>query len=133
MDLGAETLRGFTDLTSAVRQEGRLLESLRRAVLQQRQAVMLGDAPGVESSVRHAGTTPAVLSRPRVGLSPTISLKAAGTRPDPAVSVPSANATSPSATDTADPELEPPDTCSALNTLEHAPYGLRVPTSPVAN
>ena len=32
----------------------------------------------------------------------------AGTRPDPAVSVPSAKGTSPAATATAEPELEPP-------------------------
>ena len=35
-------------------------------------------------------------------------LKPAGTRPEPAVSVPSANGTSPRATATAEPELEPP-------------------------
>jgi hypothetical protein len=35
-------------------------------------------------------------------------LKAAGTRPDPAVSVPSAKLTSPAATAAAEPELEPP-------------------------
>ena len=62
-----------------------------------------------QSSVRHAGTTPRVLIRPRVGLSPTIPFSAAGTRPEPAVSLPSANATSPAATATAEPELEPPE------------------------
>ncbi len=36
-------------------------------------------------------------------------LNAAGTRPEPAVSVPSAKATSPAATATAEPELEPPE------------------------
>src|SRR5690606_34406480 len=61
-----------------------------------------------QSSVRHAGTTPRVLSQPFVGLSPTILLKPAGTRPEPAVSVPNANAASPRATTLADPELEPP-------------------------
>ena len=35
-------------------------------------------------------------------------LNAAGTRPEPAVSVPSAKETSPAATATAEPELEPP-------------------------
>ena len=45
-----------------------------------------------QSSERQAGTTPAALSRPRVGFSPTMLLNAAGTRPEPAVSVPSANA-----------------------------------------
>ena len=35
-------------------------------------------------------------------------LSAAGTRPDPAVSVPSASGTRPAATATAEPELDPP-------------------------
>src|SRR5271170_954739 len=61
-----------------------------------------------QSSERHAGTTPLVLNSPRVGLSPTRLLNAAGTRPDPAVSVPSAKLTRPAATATADPELDPP-------------------------
>ncbi len=60
-------------------------------------------------------------------------MAAAGTRPDPAVSVPSAKLTSPDATATAEPELDPPETCVALNTLAHTPYGLRVQTRPVAN
>jgi hypothetical protein len=54
MDLDAGALRGFTDLTLAVQQEGRLLEGLRRAVLQQRDAVVAGDVPAVETSVRLA-------------------------------------------------------------------------------
>jgi hypothetical protein len=54
MDLDAGALRGFTDLTLAVQQEGRLLEGLRRAVLQQRDAVVAGDKPAVETSVRLA-------------------------------------------------------------------------------
>ena len=61
-----------------------------------------------QSSERHAGTTPRVLSRPRDGLSPTRLLNAAGTRPEPAVSVPRLKLTSPAATATAEPELEPP-------------------------
>ena len=40
-----------------------------------------------QSSVRQAGTTPAVDTRPRLGFSPTILQKPAGTRPEPAVSV----------------------------------------------
>jgi hypothetical protein len=55
MDLDATALRGFTDLTLAVEQERRLLEALRRAVLQQREAVVIGDVAGVESSARLAG------------------------------------------------------------------------------
>ena len=61
-----------------------------------------------QSSERQAGTTPAVEMRPRVGLRPTTLQKAAGIRPDPAVSVPRAKLTSPVATATADPELDPP-------------------------
>ena len=61
-----------------------------------------------QSSERHAGTTPRVLSSPRVGLRPTMLLNAAGTRPEPAVSVPRLKLTSPAATATAEPELEPP-------------------------
>ena len=85
-------------------------------------------------SVRDAGTTPRVLSRPRVGFSPTIPQHAAGTRPEPAVSVPSAMVTIPVATATADPELEPPAMYAGSNGLAQMPKsGARVPTSPVAN
>ena len=42
-----------------------------------------------QSSDWQAGTTPRALSRPRVGFSPTRLLSPAGTRPEPAVSVPS--------------------------------------------
>jgi len=63
-----------------------------------------------QSSVRQAGTTPAVEIAPRLGFSPTILLSAAGMRPEPAVSVPSAKVTSPRATATADPEDDPPGT-----------------------
>jgi hypothetical protein len=60
-------------------------------------------------------------------------LNIAGTRPDPAVSVPSENDTSPAATATADPALEPPEIYLESKTLAQIPYGVRVPTSPVAN
>lgn len=86
-----------------------------------------------QSSDLHAGTTPAVLTSPRVGLQPTIPFIAAGTRPEPAVSVPSAKLTRPAATATAEPELDPPAIRPPPNTLWQAPYGERVPVSPVAN
>ena len=66
-----------------------------------------------QSNVRQAGTTPAVEINPRLGFNPTILLSIAGTRPEPAVSVPSANGTSPAETATADPELDPPGMRSA--------------------
>ena len=61
-----------------------------------------------QSSERQAGTTPWALKRPPLGLRPTRLLNAAGTRPEPAVSVPSAKLASPAATATAEPELDPP-------------------------
>ncbi len=70
---------------------------------------------------------------PRVGLTPTMPFRAAGTRPEPAVSVPRAKSTRPSATATADPALEPPEIFAGSHALRTAPYGLRVPTRPVAN
>ncbi len=48
-----------------------------------------------QSSVRQAGTTPASDTAPSVGFSPTMLFRPAGTRPEPAVSVPSANGTIP--------------------------------------
>ncbi|MEI9901838.1 MAG: hypothetical protein WDN31_18965 [Hyphomicrobium sp.] len=58
---------------------------------------------------------------PFVGFRPTILLNPAGTLPEPAVSVPSENETSPPATATAEPELDPPETCASLNTLDGMP------------
>ena len=84
-------------------------------------------------SVRQAGTTPSTGTSPNVGLMLVMPWKAAGTRPEPAVSVPKAMSAIPSATATPEPELEPPDTRSGRRMSRTAPYGLRVPTSPVAN
>src|SRR6266852_5113570 len=86
-----------------------------------------------QSSVRQAGTTPTVETSPRLGLSPTILLNSAGTRPEPAVSVPSAAGTRPVATATAEPELDPPGTSLGSSGLRGTPKGDRTPTRPVAN
>src|ERR1044071_7016702 len=61
-----------------------------------------------QSSVRQAGTTPAVETAPRLGFSPTMLPRPAGIRPEPAVSVPSENGTRPAATAIPEPELDPP-------------------------
>src|SRR3954467_13635555 len=74
-----------------------------------------------QSSVRQAGTKPAVEIAPRLGLSPTMLLSPAGTRPEPAVSVPSASGTSPPATATAEPELDPPGISAGLRALRGMP------------
>ncbi len=74
-----------------------------------------------QSSDRQAGTTPVHGMTPRVGLTPTMPFKAAGTRPEPAVSVPRARSTRPSATATADPELEPPEIFAGSHALRTAP------------
>ena len=75
----------------------------------------------MQSSVRQAGTRPRLLQRPFEGFNPTRWLKAAGMRPEPAVSVPSANATSPAATATAEPELDPPLIQARLYALRGMP------------
>ncbi len=58
---------------------------------------------------------------------------AAGTLPEPAVSVPSAMSTTPSATATAEPDEEPPEIRAGSQAFRTAPCGLRVPDRPVAN
>ena len=63
-----------------------------------------------QSRVLQAGTTPLLETAPTDGFRPTMLLRPAGTRPEPAVSVPSAKGTRPRATATAEPELEPPGT-----------------------
>ena len=85
------------------------------------------------SKVRQAGTTPEFERVPKVGLKPTIPLSAAGTRPEPAVSVPREKLTSPRETAMAEPELEPPGIISGSRAFFGAGNGVRVPTNPVAN
>ena len=70
-----------------------------------------------QSSVLQAGTTPRTESAPRDGLMPTMLFSAAGTRPDPAVSVPRAKETRPRATATPEPDDEPPGTSFASMAL----------------
>jgi hypothetical protein len=55
-----------------------------------------------------SGHTPVAGTRPQVGLRPTTPQQDVGMRIDPAVSLPSAPATSPAATAAADPPLDPP-------------------------
>ncbi len=62
-----------------------------------------------------------MLITPSVGLTPTMPCKPAGTRPEPAVSVPIAMSASPVATATADPELDPPLMNSGLRLSGTAP------------
>ena len=86
-----------------------------------------------QSRVRQAGTTPAVEINPLLAFNPTRLFSAAGTRPEPAVSVPNEKLATPSATASEDPALEPPDGYSGNTLFGHAPYGERLPLSPVAN
>src|SRR5882724_8649365 len=74
-----------------------------------------------QSSVRQAGTRPAVEIAPRLGLSPTMLFIPAGTRPEPAVSVPSANGTRPAATATPEPALDPPGMSFGSKVLRGTP------------
>ena len=84
----------------------------------------------MQSSVRQAGTKPARAPAAPCRLQTHQIVECRRYAPEPAVSEPSANGTTPAATRTADPELEPPLTYSRLNTQPGLPYGLRVPTKP---
>lgn len=68
-----------------------------------------------------------------VGLNPTIPLNPAGTLPLPAVSVLTANETSPAPTLTAAPDEEPPGTLLGSKAHLGVPKGERAPVKPVAN
>ena len=70
---------------------------------------------------RQAGTMPIADTDPMVGFRPTMLPNAAGTRPDPAVSVPSAKVTMPAATAQPLPDEDPPGTSVASNTLRGTP------------
>eukprot|EP00437_Effrenium_voratum_P054053 CAMPEP_0181516222 /NCGR_PEP_ID=MMETSP1110-20121109/64000_1 /TAXON_ID=174948 /ORGANISM="Symbiodinium sp., Strain CCMP421" /LENGTH=96 /DNA_ID=CAMNT_0023646307 /DNA_START=41 /DNA_END=331 /DNA_ORIENTATION=+ len=59
-------------------------------------------------------------------------LSAAGTLPLPAVSVPKEKVTCPSATETPEPEEEPPEIMERSKEFWQAPYGDLTPTRPVA-
>ena len=90
--------------------------------------------PGV-SSVLLSGSTPYVLIRPAVTLSPTTPHHAAGSRTEPPVSVPMATGASPAATATPEPLEEPPGVrCTARSHgLRGVPRCVLVPKLPMAN
>ena len=86
-----------------------------------------------QSKDLQAGTTPLHEKTPLVGFNPIRLFNAAGTLPDPAVSVPRESGTIPRPTTEADPADEPPLTYLSLKTQLVIPYGDLVPTKPVAN
>ena len=73
------------------------------------------------SKLGASGKTPSAGTRPHVGLKPTIPQHAAGSRIEPALSVPSATSQSPAASAAAFPPLEPPGIRSAANGFTTAP------------
>ena len=78
---------------------------------------MVGATTVMVSRVLQAGTSPLAETVPFVGLKPTTPLKAAGTRPLPAVSVANPKETNFAPTETTDPEEDPPEMCFSLKTL----------------
>ena len=66
-------------------------------------------------------TTAVLDTSPGVGFTPTTLLKAAGTRPEPAASLPSAKDTRPAPTATPEPALDPPGTNAASKALRATP------------
>ncbi|KAH3684769.1 hypothetical protein WICPIJ_004233 [Wickerhamomyces pijperi] len=87
----------------------------------------------IQSKDLQAGTRPWELKTPRDGLTPIKLFKEAGTRLEPAVSVPKDNGTIPLETTLAEPEEEPPETCLEEKAQDGFPYGDLTPTKPVAN
>ena len=71
----------------------------------------------IVSNDSDTGYTPYRLTRPNVGLSPTIPLYEEGRTIEPPVCDPSAAGNIPTAAPTADPLLEPPGVCAAFHGL----------------
>src|SRR5699024_251298 len=90
-------------------------------------STVLARNPAV-SKVGDRGKTPSVLRRLYVGLNPTTPQSAAGTRTEPAVSVPIASGTIPRATAAAEPELDPPAILAGSCGLVTTP---KAPASPL--
>ena len=67
--------------------------------------------------------TPARLTRPNVGMSPTMPQSDAGPRIEPPVSEPSASGTMPAATAAPDPDDEPPVKCAGFHGLRAGGHG----------
>ena len=67
--------------------------------------------------------TPARLTRPNVGISPTTPQSDAGPRIDPPVSEPSATGTMPAATAAPEPDEEPPVKCARFHGLRAGGHG----------
>src|SRR2546428_4378595 len=83
--------------------------------------VTSGASDPTVSSERASGMTPRALTVPYVGLKPTTPQSEAGTRIDPAVSVPIAQSHSPAATAAADPPEDPPALLLGSRGLRTAP------------
>jgi hypothetical protein len=73
------------------------------------------------SKLGASGKTPSAETRPHVGLSPTTPQQAAGSRIDPALSVPRATSHSSAASAAPLPPLEPPGIRSVSSGLTTAP------------
>src|SRR5437763_731416 len=84
------------------------------------------------SSLGESGKTPSIGHTPTVVFKPKTPQKDAGTRTDPPVSVPTANAESPAATATADPLLDPPGTrwTTRSQGFQGVPRTLLIPAAP---
>src|SRR5262245_7239672 len=79
------------------------------------------------------GWIPRRLTRPYVGLRPTMPQHAAGPRMEPPVSVPVAPGQRNAATAAPDPPLEPPGTRSSAHGLRVGPYQGLLVVAPAAN
>src|SRR6185436_11272910 len=91
--------------------------------------------PTVSRCSGSIGNTPSMGTKPCVVFNPTTPHQAAGTRTEPAVSVPKATSAIPLATATADPQLEPPGSklCELLSGLVGVPKYALKPEGATAN
>ncbi len=95
-------------------------------------ATLFANGP-IESSVVLKGNAPAVGTRWRLGLKPTMPHSAAGMRTEPPVSLPMAISAMRSPTVTAAPEDEPPGTRARSRGLAGVPKCGLAPMAPSAN
>src|ERR1035437_10153434 len=80
------------------------------------------------SRLKPSGRTPKRLTRPYVGLSPTVPQNDAGMRIEPPVSLPIAMNTMFVATATPEPPLDPPGLCRGFHGLRTAPHVVQAET-----
>src|SRR3954467_2302402 len=121
---------GLAALAAAYRPEN---PSCRRSIPSTVRAISFPIGPTTSRCLGSNGYTPLIETRPNVVFRPTMPQQAAGTRIDPAVSVPNATSASPFATATALPEDHPPGIRMLLSGFLGVPKCSFIPDGATAN